>query len=102
MKKKNNFADRETLSISSWNVHGLGQKHRDQDFLELLNNDINIFIETWKNNDSDIQIPDFQHFISCRSKKSKAKRNSGGIVIYIKNEIAKMCNLFQNHKIDCG
>ena len=36
------------LSISSWNVHGLGDKMKDPMFLDFLNKDINILLETWK------------------------------------------------------
>ena len=64
-----------SLTISSWNVHGLGQKHRDPDFLELLNHDINILIETWKNNDSDIQISGYKnyHTVFVEQRKTKPK-----------------------------
>jgi hypothetical protein len=93
-----------SLTISSWNIHGLGQKHRDPDFLELLNHDINILIETWKNNDSDIQISGNKNYHICRTKKNKDKRNSGGIIVYIKKYIEKgivFLENFQSHKIDC-
>lgn len=46
-------------------------------------------IETWKNNDSDIQISGYKNYHICRTKKNKAKRNSGGIIVYIKKYIEK-------------
>ena len=48
------------LSISGWNVNGLGQKHRDDMFLEsIMKYDINILLETWKGDSPDINISDY-------------------------------------------
>lgn len=36
------------LKISAWNIHGLGEKFKDENLPNLFNNDINILLETWK------------------------------------------------------
>ena len=42
------FMNMNNLSIGSWNVNGLGDKYRDDQFMSCLKYDINILIETWK------------------------------------------------------
>jgi hypothetical protein len=49
------------------------------------------FVETWTNdNDNEIKIPGF-HFVdgSNRKRHKKARRNSGGINIFVQNSISK-------------
>ncbi|CAG2224550.1 unnamed protein product [Mytilus edulis] len=60
-----------TLMKEFWNVHGLGQKHRDPDFLELINHDINILIETWKGVEPDVQIPEYNYYYNMSPNESK-------------------------------
>ena len=83
----NNFSD--VISISSWNVNGLGQKHRDNLFLDHIKCDIHILLETWKGESPDIKIPNYGSFSKCRTRKKKARRNSGGIIVYFKNHLKK-------------
>ena len=96
MKNTLLYAKYDTVSVSSWNVHGLGQKHKDSFFLEYLNHDINILSETWKSDNSNIDIPKFNQFCSFRTKTKKAKRNSGGIMIYVKKEIQNGIEILKN------
>ena len=46
-----------------------------------------MFTETWTNEKSDLEFDNFTYFILNRTENKKSsKRNSGGIVIYIKNK----------------
>ena len=67
-------------------VNGLGQKYRDDDFIEHVICDINTLLETWKGDSSDIKIPNYYSLSKCRARKERARRNSGGIIIYIKTD----------------
>ena len=60
-----NLAD--FISISRWNVNGLGQKNRDEIFLEHIKYDINIMLETWNGDCPNIKIPNFDSFSKFRS-----------------------------------
>ena len=86
----------DKLSISSWNINGLGQKYRDEDFLNQINYDINIILETWKGDCPDIDVPNYVSFSKCRKKNKRAKRSSGGIIVYCKKEIIKGITYLKN------
>ena len=77
------------LTISSWNIQGLGDKHRDDFFMSKIKYDINILIETWKGNDSTIDFPDFKTLQKFRRKKKRSRRFSGGIIILYKSKYHK-------------
>ena len=63
------------LTISSRNVHGLGDKIGDPLFLENLTSDINILLETWKDDSDKYKVIGY-NFIS-KARKKKARRHSG-------------------------
>ena len=51
-----------------------------------------LLLETWMKADTLIsfEIPGYKSIVKCRSKShSKAKRGSGGLIYYIKNEFIK-------------
>ena len=48
--------DVKQISISSWNVHGLGDKYNDSIFLDKIKSDINILLETWTGEKKDTNI----------------------------------------------
>lgn len=75
------------LTISAWNIHGLGDKSNDDFFLNSIKSDINILLETWKGECKEYNIPGFNTFSKIRKKKKKAKRHSGGILVYYKKNI---------------
>ena len=77
------------FTISSWNVQGLGDKCRDEDFMSSLKYDINILLETWKGTDSEFNVPNFNVFQKCRKKKRRSRRYSGGIIVLFKSEYRK-------------
>jgi hypothetical protein len=76
------------LNITAWNCNGLTEeKLNDEEFLKLIkSNDIVFLSETWTDNDSDIGIDGYSCFNFYRKFRNKrAKRNSGGIVIYVRD-----------------
>jgi len=83
------------LKSAMWNIEGLTtEKINDPHFLKTISQfSIIGFVETWPwTNDSDsiFNIPGF-HFVdgSNRKKHRKARRNSGGINIFVKNSLSK-------------
>ena len=73
-----------------WNVQGLINKLCDVDFISTLHNHSVIFLcETWHNKSSIIDINGFTTYHCPRPKYNRrAKRNSGGLVIYCKSALA--------------
>ncbi|CAG2224327.1 unnamed protein product [Mytilus edulis] len=54
-----------------------------------IKSDINILLETWKGECKEYNIPGFNTFSKIRKKKKKAKRHSGGILVYYKKIYSK-------------
>lgn len=81
------------LKSAVWNIEGLTHdKIKDPNFSNIVSKfHILSFVETFTN-DSDIElnIPGF-HFLdkNIRKKHPKARRNSGGVNIFVKNSIVK-------------
>jgi hypothetical protein len=69
----------QQLTISSWNVCRLGDKIEDPLFLENLTSDINILLETWKDDSDKYKIIGYNFISKARKKKKKARRHSGGL-----------------------
>jgi hypothetical protein len=61
------------LTVSTWNIQGLGDKCKDESFLFFLKYDINIVLETWKGTEPDFCIQNFNIIQTCRKKKKKIK-----------------------------
>ena len=90
------------IKISAWNIHGLTEwKHDHPDLLTLLNsNDITCIVESWF---SETQcelmknklIDKFSILYTCRKKNNRAKRNSGGIIVFIKKCLNKHVSIVQ-------
>ena len=81
------------LNIAMWNIHGFSSnKSTDDVFLKTIKN-VNILsiVETWSGGDNPpIEIPEFSLVAnSTRKKHGKARRFSGGISIYVRDEIKK-------------
>ncbi|CAG2198042.1 unnamed protein product [Mytilus edulis] len=79
----------KNLSISSWNVHGLGDKLKDELFIENLKGDINILLETWKGESKEFKLEGHCIISKSRKKRKKARRYSGGIIVTIKKPYFK-------------
>ena len=60
------------------------------DFHRLLNS-CHIFgvQKTWLENQESLKVSDFEHFRSERAKGKKAQRNSGGVLLFYKENIAE-------------
>ena len=73
-----------------WNVQGLINKLCDVDFISILHNHSVIFLcETWHNKSSIIDVNGFTTYHCPRPKYNRrAKRNSGGLVVYCKSAMA--------------
>ena len=80
----------DSISFGSWNICGFKNKIDDPDFLEQLEqHDIVICGETFSDNDA-LHIEGFKCKNIFRNKKhKKAKRNSGGVSVLTKINIAK-------------
>ena len=79
------------VTLSFCNVGGLSQdKLKDKVFQKHLKTDINCLIETFTTEDSKLNLKGYvvDHSFQSNSNKN-ARRNSGGIVVYIKSEISK-------------
>ena len=82
-----------------WNVTGLRNKYLGNtcsasDFMDYIHkHDIIGLVETWCNEGDDFNIPGYQYFSSVRTKTSTLGRQSGGILIYIKEHLAKITRL---------
>ena len=84
------------LNVSTWNMNGLGRwKIKHKDVIHVLEpNDILSVSETWMNQtESEIVSRDFSstHEVvySCRKRNKKAKRDSGGILVFVKNTLSQ-------------
>ena len=81
-------------------------KRKHKDFIHLLQtNDIVSLAETWLN---DIECAlihrefskDYKVMYSCRRKKKNAKRDSGGIMVFIKKRLSKNIEIVENNVED--
>ena len=80
--------DQKQLNIVSFNVENLEPKLDDPNFIDLINShDITVLCETWRKDDSKINIQGFWDFSQIRPKIKKSGRYSGGISIFVKNDI---------------
>ena len=75
----------------------------DSNFLQLISNyDIICFSETWTNKHSNIEIKGYSDPIHSfrKFKHKRAKRSSGGLLVYIKDSIRKGVSIVRN-EVDC-
>ena len=81
----------ENLNILSYNIFGnLSLKIENPDFLDIIDKyDVVFLNECWINKNDSFEIQNFKCFKKHRKKSKKAKRNSGGLCVFIKNEIAE-------------
>ena len=70
--KINNYISQ--LSISAWNVHGLGDKINDNFFVEKLSSDISILLETWTGVKPKANLQDYLSISKCKKKKKEIKK----------------------------
>ena len=77
----------DNLKILSFNIEGLASGLDDPNLLELMyKQDICLLQETWKRDETKINIPGWWDFSQVRPKHKKAGRHSGGVSILCKDE----------------
>ena len=83
------------MSFVSWNVTGLnsilnGVLYSRSDFIKFTEKfDVLCLTETWANVNDNFQIPGFVEHSVIRKKHRKAKKNSGGISVYVANYLSE-------------
>ena len=78
------------ISIVSWNINGINNKINDPNFRELIEaHDVIFILETWldKSNENIAINGYFSLNVSQSNRHKNAKRNSGGISVFIRNEL---------------
>ena len=77
-----------------WNINGLSKWKRSHiEMINMINNnDITLIVETWTSDQEcelikQDNLENFTILYKCRRMNKLAKRNSGGIVIFVKNII---------------
>lgn len=98
------YMTEKNLKLAVWNIEGLNNdKINDPHFQHIVAQfDIIGFVETWTNDiDQKLLIPGFQLLCeSNRTKHKNARRNSGGIILYVKNAITKGITRIQKSHSD--
>ena len=83
----------------AWNCQGLSHtKTENEEFVNiLLGYDIIFLLESWTNKSSDLELSGYKSFNFFRKFQHRnAKRNSGGIVVYCRNEIVPGIEVVKN------
>ena len=89
------------LKILFWNINGLTQfkLHDDVTGNMLKENDIVLLNETWSNDDDSFELDGFTYWNFPRETKNKfAKRNSGGLGVFIRNSIKNGVSFIRNNQ----
>ena len=78
----------KALKLLSFNVENLEPKLDEPDFINLIaSHDISFLCETWRKEDTKLNLHGLWDFSQIRPKAKKAGRYSGGITIFVKEEI---------------
>ena len=88
--KNGDMSNTNRLKIITWNVHGLGEKLKDRDFLQYISQyDLIIFLETMK---LDRYVPDVGDFVYKHFQRKyqhpRSRRAAGGIAVLIRSVLA--------------
>jgi len=76
------------LKILSFNVEGIKSELDDPNFIELMyKHDICLLNETWRAEDTKINLPGLWDFSYIRPKIKRVGRHSGGITIFCKEDL---------------
>ena len=92
------------LNLSLFNVQGFVTKYtnklQSEELVKIFqSNDIILLTEIWTNDLCEISVDGFSVF-QLNSKKHNAKRYSGGIALYIKNSLMRLCELLKKENDD--
>ena len=92
------------MNVLHWNVEGLTQEKQScKEFVEFITNyDIICLSETWTSKNSVINLKGYSNPIHSYRKyrHKRAKRSSGGIIVYIRDSIRKGIKMVKN-EVDC-
>ena len=95
------------LNMCTWNMNGLARwKMRHKDFIRVLEtNDLVCVTETWLNKtESELICQEFRKnfkvYYSCRRRDKNAKRDSGGILVFINNKLSQHIEITENNDED--
>ena len=94
-----------SLRLAVWNVRGLVSKRnyklKDTEFLRIMQGfDMVLLCETWTNEQSEMSLDGFEHFALHRPRHQRARRDSGGVALYYRAELAKYVTLVKETE-DC-
>ena len=84
----------------SWNIHGLtGEKKENSEFVNILEkHDICFMFESWCDSSSNVDLNGYvSHNFYRKFRHRKARRNSGGIILYYKEDIQEGIQIIKNH-----
>ena len=78
------------FSIITWNVNGLGEKKKDQEFLNIITRyDMICLMETWSSVRTNVKLSGYEKPLHrYRHKRRKKGRRSGGLLLYYKKHLA--------------
>ncbi len=75
---------KQGIKLLSFNIEGLASGLEDPKFLDLMyKHDICVLCETWRKDDSKINLPEWWDFSVVRPKAKKLGRFSGGISFFL-------------------
>ena len=87
------------LKIFSWNINGLtATKFEDADLIEYLNKyDIIFMYESWLGKNDSFELNGYTTYNFYRKfQNRRANRRSGGVIVYIRNEIKEGIQVVKN------
>ena len=87
------------MKFMLYNVQGLTRyKLSDPQFIDYITKyDLIMLCETWTSAKSNFTIPNYEAFYSHRPKRNKkAKRCSGGVIIYVKERLLGAVSMIKN------
>jgi exonuclease III len=91
------YSVKPNLNFLNFNVEGLASGLEEPDLLKLINqHDICVFSETWKKDESKIELPGWWDFSLVRPKYKKSGRYSGGITIFCRNQLRHGIKIVQS------
>ena len=98
-----NHVSQHNLNIFSWNIHGnLNLKYDSPEFVNVFNGNDFIFLnECWISYASKFELNGYNCYLKARKRKKRAKRDSGGLCVFIKNEINRFFELVEWENEDC-
>ena len=98
-RNRNTLAERKLVNIISWNINGLTPDKLNKNVLGsfLEDYDIILLCETWASEQDDFTLEGFKYYNYPRKyKHHAAKRNSGGLGVFIRNELQNGVTIWTN------